>query len=171
MISNYRQIDYINLAPKSDELPHCPRNLLLLQLLLLINLRCPETSPRPPKSDQSILSLPGGRLHDPCNRHPLLPQRFPFIHRVLRLDGMPLKFRRRVYLIRHSKFDCVGPSAIYRMSLSILCLFMLMMVISLCRNRLAMVINEGLFCVKYLVVSALFIGFLWIRNNVFDSYS
>ena len=69
------------------------------------------------------------------------------------------------------KFDCVGPSAIYRMSLSILCLFMLMMVISLCRNRVAMVINEGLFCVKYIFVSAMFIAFLWIRNNVFDSYS
>ena len=65
----------------------------------------------------------------------------------------------------------MGPSAIYRMSFSFLCLFMLMMLIMLCRNRLAMVINEGLFCVKYIFVLGLFIGFLWIRNNVFDGYS
>ena len=57
------------------------------------------------------------------------------------------------------------------MSLSILCLFLLMMLMMLCRNRLAMVVNEGLFCVKYLLVTGLFIGFLWIKNNVFDSYS
>ena len=46
-----------------------------------------------------------------------------------------------------------------------------MMLMMLCRNRLAMVVNEGLFCVKYLLVTGLFIGFLWIKNNVFDSYS
>jgi len=39
------------------------------------------------------------------------------------------------------KYDCVGPSAIYRMSLSILCLFGLMMLVMLCRNRIAMVVN------------------------------
>jgi hypothetical protein len=48
------------------------------------------------------------------------------------------------------------------MSLSILILFGLMLLITLLRNRLAMVINEGLFCVKYILVAGLFIGFLWI---------
>lgn len=46
-----------------------------------------------------------------------------------------------------------------------------MMLVMLCRNRIAMVVNEGLFCVKYLLVSGLFIGFLWINNEVFESYS
>lgn len=42
-----------------------------------------------------------------------------------------------------------------------------MMIFMLCRNRIAMVVNEGLFCVKYIFVTALFIGFLWVDNNVF----
>ena len=41
----------------------------------------------------------------------------------------------------------------------------------LCRNRIAMVVNEGLFCVKYILVSGLFIGFLWVNNSVFENYS
>jgi hypothetical protein len=57
------------------------------------------------------------------------------------------------------------------MSLSFLVLFLLMMVVTLCRNRLAMVINEGLFCVKYLLVLGVFIAFLFVRNEVFVEYS
>ena len=41
----------------------------------------------------------------------------------------------------------------------------------LCRNRIAMVVNEGLFCVKYILVSGLFIGFLLVNNSVFENYS
>ena len=81
---------------------------------------------------------------------------------------MPRQFWRRVLIsFSFRQFDCVGPSAIYRISLSILCLFGLMMIFMLCRNRIAMVVNEGLFCVKYIFVTALFIGFLWVDNNVF----
>jgi hypothetical protein len=57
------------------------------------------------------------------------------------------------------------------MSLSFLVLFVLMMVIMACRNRLAMVINEGLFCVKYLLVLGVFVAFLFVRNEVFVEYS
>ena len=46
-----------------------------------------------------------------------------------------------------------------------------MMLVMLCRNRIAMVVNEGLFCVKYILVSGLFIGFLWVNNSVFENYS
>ena len=34
-----------------------------------------------------------------------------------------------------------------------------------------MVINEGCFCFKYLLVLALFIGSLWINNTVFEGYA
>lgn len=65
----------------------------------------------------------------------------------------------------------MGPSAVYRMSLSILCLFFLMMMIMLCRSKVAMIINEGLFCFKYLLVTGLFIGFLWISDDTFVNYA
>lgn len=44
------------------------------------------------------------------------------------------------------------------------------MLVMVCRNRCAMVFNEGLFCFKYLVVIGLFIGFLWVDNQVFVSF-
>ena len=67
--------------------------------------------------------------------------------------------------------ECIGPSAVYRISLSFLALFLLMFIVTLCRNRLAMVVNEGLFCVKYIMVLAIFIAFLFVDNQVFIDYS
>ena len=69
------------------------------------------------------------------------------------------------------QFGCVGPSAVYRISLSILCLFFLMMLVMLCRSRVSMIVNEGLFCFKYLLVTGLFIAFLWISDDTFLHYS
>lgn len=46
-----------------------------------------------------------------------------------------------------------------------------MFIVTLCRNRLAMVVNEGLFCVKYLMVLAIFIAFLFVENQIFINYS
>lgn len=46
-----------------------------------------------------------------------------------------------------------------------------MMVFMLCRNRVAVAINEGLFCVKYLFVLGVFIAFLFIGTGVFDQYA
>ncbi len=46
-----------------------------------------------------------------------------------------------------------------------------MLLFTLCRNRLAMVINEGLFCFKYMLVLGIFIAFLWVDNNTFDEYA
>ena len=34
-----------------------------------------------------------------------------------------------------------------------------------------MVVNEGLFCVKYIMVLAIFIAFLFVENQVFINYS
>jgi len=67
--------------------------------------------------------------------------------------------------------ECIGPSAVYRISLSFLALFLLMFIVTLCRNRIAMVVNEGLFCVKYIMVLAIFIAFLFVENQVFINYS
>lgn len=40
-----------------------------------------------------------------------------------------------------------------------------------CRNRCAMVLNEGLFFIKYLFVVAVFVAFLWVPNSVFIDYA
>ena len=45
------------------------------------------------------------------------------------------------------------------------------MLFMVCRNRCALVVNQGLFFVKYLIVVAIFIGFLWVPNNVFLNYA
>ena len=65
----------------------------------------------------------------------------------------------------------MGAAAIYRMSLSLLVLFGLMLLVTLTRSRLGMVVNEGLFCMKYLLVVGLFIGFLWVKNDSFFDYA
>lgn len=39
------------------------------------------------------------------------------------------------------------------------------------RSRLSMVINEGLFCVKYILVLGIFIAFLFVKNDTFNEYS
>ena len=40
----------------------------------------------------------------------------------------------------------------------------------ICRNRIARVINEGLFFIKYVAIIAIFIGFLYVMNPAFMSY-
>ena len=65
----------------------------------------------------------------------------------------------------------MGSSVIFRLSLSLLILFVLMLLFMLPRVRLSMVVNEGCFCLKYLLVVGFFIGSLWINNKVFESYS
>lgn len=46
-----------------------------------------------------------------------------------------------------------------------------MLLFVLPRARCSMVVNEGCFCLKYLLVVGLFIGSLWINNQVFADYS
>jgi len=41
----------------------------------------------------------------------------------------------------------------------------------LCRNICSQVLNEGLFCFKYLFVVGVFIGFLFVNNSVFEDYA
>lgn len=44
------------------------------------------------------------------------------------------------------------------------------MLIMLCRNRCSKVFNEGLFFIKYLMVVAMIIGFLFVDNQTFLDY-
>jgi hypothetical protein len=39
------------------------------------------------------------------------------------------------------------------------------------RARLSMIINEGCFFFKYMLVVAAVIGFLWINDTVFDNFA
>lgn len=49
-------------------------------------------------------------------------------------------------------------------------MFLLLCLIMICRNRIARVINEGLFFIKYLLIVGMFIGFLFVNNTVFLGY-
>lgn len=50
-------------------------------------------------------------------------------------------------------------------------MFFILMLIMVCRNRCAMVINEGVFFIKYMFVVAVFIAFLWVPNDTFIDYA
>ena len=56
---------------------------------------------------------------------------------------------------------------ITRLCCSLLVLFLTMLLIVLCHNSCARLINEGLFVVKYFMVALLFIGSLFIPNEFF----
>lgn len=148
-----------------------PRNVLLLQMLLLINLAILHEMARSSKSYQIVLFVLGCYIYHSSDNCTFLYQSMGWFHDLLQLAELPCRLRRQVDHLLFSNLDCVGPSAIYRMSLSILCLFGLMLVVTLTRSRCAMIMNEGLFCIKYLLVLGLFIGFLWINNQVFINFS
>jgi hypothetical protein len=46
-----------------------------------------------------------------------------------------------------------------------------MLIFMLCRNKIALAINEGLFCIKYLFVLGVFIAFLFVSTQVFNNYA
>ena len=68
------------------------------------------------------------------------------------------------------RLNCLGVSAVYRLSFSLLCLYFVLVLVMLCRNRCSKVTNEGLFFIKYLLVVGAFIGFLWVTNDMFLGY-
>lgn len=69
------------------------------------------------------------------------------------------------------KFGCIGQSVVFRLSLALLILFGIMLIIMLFRTRLSMVLNEGCFCFKYLLVVGAMIGFLWVNDQVFYNFA
>lgn len=144
--------------------------LLLFRLLLQGYLIGTQTPARSWASDQGVLFIPSSHHHCSCCGRDVLPQQMARFCQLLQMDAVSIELRRVQNTICRG-LGCIGPSAIYRISLSFLILFLLMMVVTACRNRLAMVINEGLFCVKYILVLAIFIAFLFVQNNMFDEYS
>jgi hypothetical protein len=46
-----------------------------------------------------------------------------------------------------------------------------MLVIILCKNRVSMVLNEGLFTLKYMLIVGFFLLSLFLSNSVFETYS
>lgn len=39
------------------------------------------------------------------------------------------------------------------------------------RTRLSMVINEGCFCIKYIITVGIVIGFLWVNDQIFYNFA
>ena len=57
-----------------------------------------------------------------------------------------------------------------RLSFALLVLFLLMFLIMLCHNSCAMILNEGIFGIKYLLVAVLFITSFFLPNDIFVTY-
>lgn len=114
----------------------CGRSLLLLQGVPRIGRE--GTGQR--KDHEDMLSFPCDCLHYPCHRYPLLYQYLVWLQELLLLDAMPSKLRW-VLTILFSNFECIGPSTVFRISLSFLALFATMLILMLCRNRISMIIN------------------------------
>jgi hypothetical protein len=73
-----------------------------------------------------------------------------------------------LYLIR---FNCYGVSSVYRLSFSLLLMYLVMVLFMFCRNKLARIVNEMLFFVKYVMVFGGFVGMLYIPNETFMRYA
>lgn len=118
----------------------CGRSLLLLHLLLQGVPRIGRKRTGQGKDHQDLLSLLGDCLHDTSHRHSVLYQYLVWLQELLLLDAMPSEFRWvTTYLC--SNFECIGPSTVFRISLSFLALFGTMLILMLCRNRISMIIN------------------------------
>lgn len=122
------------------------------------------------KSHETVLHHPGSIDSCASSLSLLLSAELDCIQKhIWSVDHMPSGIGWRV---RHSlcSFNCFGISAVYRLSFSLLLLYVLLALIMLCRNRCSRVVNEGLFFVKYILVVGAFIGFLWVVNDVFLGY-
>jgi len=117
------------------------RDVLLLQVLLLASLIILRQMAWTSKSYQAILLVLSCYFYDPCDNCTFLHQSMGWFYNLLQLAQVSCRFRRQVDVWLYSQLDCVGPSAIYRMSLSVLCLFGLMLLVTLTRSRCAMIMN------------------------------
>lgn len=147
------------------------RNRLLPLRLLRINCRVLQKRTWKRTSHQNLLPLHSRCLHCPSHSHPLLHQQVGQLQKSLRLDVVSPELRRRVHSGGFRQFECIGSSTVFRVSLSFLCLFGLMLLFMLCRTRISLCLNEGFFCVKYLFVLGIFIAFLFAPNQSFLDYA
>ena len=110
-------------------------------------------------------------LHNTSCRHTVLYKQMGQLRRFFQLDVLPVKQWGRVNINKYSQFDCIGPSTVFRISLSFLCFFGCLLIFMLCHNTFSMSINEGFFCLKYLFVLGVFIAFLFAPNESFNRYA
>ena len=57
------------------------------------------------------------------------------------------------------------------MSLALWILFSVMLLLMLCRNKISQVINEGLFCVKFLILLLVFVATFFLPTSVLNLYA
>jgi len=68
------------------------------------------------------------------------------------------------------KTECLGPSAIVRISFVLAVFHTIVFFIILFRNTMAALFHDGCWGIKFLLVLAAFIGTLWIDNEFFKGY-
>ena len=117
------------------------RDVLLLQVLLLATLVILSQMAWASKSYQVILLVLSCYFYYPSYNCTFLHQSMGWFYNLLQVAQVSCRFRRQVDVWLYSEMDCVGPSSIYRMSLSVLCLFGLMLLVTLTRSRCAMIMN------------------------------
>lgn len=102
------------------------------------------------------------------------PRKLTKINYLIVMFGLILPIILLAYLLQTLtiiKWINFTPSIIARTSFVLFLLFLSMFLIALCRNRVAMIINEGLFTVKYMLCAILLIGSLFMGNDFFIAYS
>lgn len=141
-------------------------------MLLLRNCRGSQKIVRKRKSIENILLVLGWILCRPSDLSLLLHSQIRIFCKLLfKVDLMSNKLRWWGVILTLFSFECFGASAVYRLSLSLLCMFFILMLLMVCRNKCAMIINEGLFFIKYVFVVCIFIAFLWVPNSMFIDYA
>ena len=66
---------------------------------------------------------------------------------------------------------CLGVSSVYRMSFTLLCLHVLIVLCSLCSNKCAQVINNDCWSLKVLLVIGIYFAFFFVSNSFFSVYA
>ena len=67
--------------------------------------------------------------------------------------------------------DCLGISNVYRMSLALVIMHIMVIFMSLCGNKCVKVVNQDCWSLKILIVIGLYISFFFISNSFFIVYA
>lgn len=66
---------------------------------------------------------------------------------------------------------CLGVSAVYRMSATLVSLYLLILLCCLMRDGCARFINENFWCMKLFFIVALFFSLMFVSNDIFKVYA
>lgn len=80
-------------------------------------------------------------------------------------------FEKFIHCPKDNKFDCLGISAVYRMSLALVILHIIVLIFSFCGEGCAKVMNKDCWTFKFLVVIAVYIGLFFVSNDYFIIYA